>query len=344
MRRMILCLLFTSVLTRCADGDDYRQAIREGADACYVYHVVDDDGQPVIGASVRASFRSYGRQHDNCDLALITDTNGMVKVAHRVNERLNVGVDKRGYYHAHDSISFLDGSIQISKDGKWQPYGGRRRLILKKIRALGSLTVLPGRRRMGEWRIPCQNTWIGFDLEMFDWIHPYGSGVNPDVLLRISSRVLNRFNDFTYAMDVTFTNNPCAGAYVKTKDRSSDLYWDASANVNGVFLTDFSFVREKSVGKNSRHDFLSKDQYIIYRTRTRIDEHGRLSSAHYGMISGPWISGDGAMYVQDMVFNQNENDPVIEDGLFLREIVDYRIKQAQKEVKDGNTQRLDQLP
>lgn len=333
MKYIVTSIFLSAVLLRADMNSTYHDAIRNGAEAKYVYRVVDDEGQPVSDATAHVWFKSYGRPQDNAEWEIQTDQSGVFQVVHRVNERFCVGIDKEGFYHAHDEIYYLGDPAPAVENGKWQPYGEERVLVLKKIRTLGRLTVLPGHMRMGRWPIPCQNQWVGFDLELMDWVPPYGQGRTADYLAKFSSRVNNGISDYCYKMDVCFTNMSYAGAYVKTKDRKSDLEWNTCADTNSVYQTKFSFVREKGTMGVRREEFLDDGKYLVYRVRTKVNEKGELTAAHYGVISGRWAAGSSLMVLGDTVFNPIENDVSIEDSLFLREKVRYREVSRRKEVK-----------
>lgn len=73
-------------------------------------------------------------------------------------------------------------------------------------------------------------------------------------------------------------------------------------------------------GKDNRY-WLGEDSYLIYRTRTKVDEEGKLVSAHYGKIYGLWSSGKSNVRLPLGCLNQRENDPDIEDDRQVHEIL-----------------------
>ena len=315
----LLAIGLVSSVYAVVDNTDYVGAIRNGAEAKYVYRITQEDGAPIEGANVHVWFKSYGRPQDNADWSLVSDTNGVVVVSHRVNESFGISVEKEGFYGAWDKIDYLSSIPPKVSDGKWQPYGELRSLKLKRIDRLGTLRVLPKDKRMGEWRIPVRNEWIAFDLEKCDWIEPYGIGRDPDMLIRINSVVTHPITDCAFRMDVCFTNNLYAGGYIKQKDTQSDLKWSAVADTNEVYKSEFTYLREVRGGEMKDQAFLPQDSYLVFRTRSKTDEEGNLKSIHYGVICGEWASGSETMNYDESVFNPIENDPCIEDSLFLRE-------------------------
>lgn len=296
------------------DEDAFKQLIRNGAVAKYVYRVVDDEGLPVSNATAHIWFRSYGRPQDEAGWVTETDTNGLFVAEHRLNEKFSVGIEKEGYYHTRDEINYFGMSaakrLSIVKDGKWQPYGETRTMVLKRIKNPYAVKVFSGDQ--SHRRIPKFNVWLGFDFEQGDWLPPFGIGKFEDVLIRFQSSVRKRNVDFTHVMEVSFTNNPYAGVYQMRKDPNSDLKSSHLAKTNAEFEAELIYVQEKLPKMPRRWDFLDNDSYLVFRTRTRVDDKGNLIGAHYGKIYGYWCSDDQEMTFCGGCFNQVENDPNIE--------------------------------
>ena len=328
MRKFIVfAVLSPLVLQVVAMEPAMEDAIRHGAMAKICYRVIDDEGCPVSNAVAHVWFSSYARHQDDADWLVTTDTNGMFTVEHRTNESLDCGFDKDGYYHSSDQILFRDRKdvpVKV-KDGKWQPYGETRTVVLKKIRDPWGVKVF--NEQCHRRAIPAFGRWMGFDLENGDWTSPYGSGHVEDVLLRFKADVRKHRIDYTYVMDVCFTNNPYAGAYLGKKDRGSDLMSEYVADTNVSYQAEFSFVTDSVKDERVKSNYLDQDSYLVFRTRTRVDDEGRLVGAHYGKIYGIWRSTHQRMYLNDGCFNPKENDTNIEGDQELL----YKIKNCRKE-------------
>lgn len=117
---------------------DAEESIRNGAEAKYVYRVVDDEGAPVSNATAHVCFTSYGRPQDNANWEVQTDTNGIFSVRHVFNERFCLEIQKEGYYRTKEEIFYLGMKELPVKDGKWLPYGEERTIVLNKIHKVGS--------------------------------------------------------------------------------------------------------------------------------------------------------------------------------------------------------------
>ena len=72
---------------------------------------------------------------------------------------------------------------------------------------------------------------------------------------------------------------------------------------------------------------LDDKSYLVFRTRTEVDENGNLVSAHYGKIDGLW-EFFGSMRTASIQFNPTPNDTNLEDA----KTAEYsRMRQRQRE-------------
>ena len=326
-----MCLIGASTVAYQSEGTktrgpDKSRIIGEtkGARAKEILRVVDQDGLPVMNARIYGSFwpGDNGKKYILVDG--LTNADGEYIAEGMSKWKLTYQVMKTGHYNSSGMIDYLAiTNLPVIKNGKWQPYGTVRAVPLRKIKNLGKLQVFPDSKRMCRWKIPVKDKWIGFDLEVFDWVEPVGTGKNGDMLIRFRSEMKNQYFDFRFDMDISFTNNPYAGVYERKKEKFSMFEWEYHANTNNVFKDSLSFWCEKRPGKRGVTKCLPEDSYLVFRTRTKVDEYGRLKEAHYGVISGEWISGSETMRISDACFNPVPNDTNIEDGYYLRKKVSW---------------------
>ena len=327
----MMCKILTLValcplaLTVAAMEPAMEDAIRHGAMAKICYRVIDDEGCPISNAVAHVWFSSYARHQDDADWLVTTDANGMFTVEHRTNESLDCGFDKDGYYHSSDQILFRDRrDVPVKvKDGKWQPYGETRTVVLKKIKNPWAVKTFIGE----EYRrkIPVFDEWLPFDMEKSDWLAPYGSGTHNDVLLRLKKKETDKWYTYSYSMEACFTNNPYAGVYIKPLDEFSDLKTDYIADINADYQVNYAYSKECVEKKPVKIMGLGPNQYLVFRTRTRVDEKGNLVGAHYGKYCRGWDSNGKEMLIGDGCFNPVENDPNIEgDQPLLYKIKNYK--------------------
>lgn len=285
---------------------EVQEAVRKGAKAKIIYRVVDDVGTPITNATVYGQWQNdYPRKTWN--ETFVTDSNGEFVAKGKVGGRFGFYVDKEGCYLSSTGVDFhwREKVSPLVKDGKWQPYGENRTLVVKRKRnPVEAPTLLHT-----VINVPATNVWLGLDMETFRWVKPYGDGLHSDMLLRFNSDPINKYEVNWATMDVSFTNNPYAGFYVLPKDGFSEMKSVYHADTNMAFRTEITY----SIGRLPKDDDLLDDgHYMVFRTRTTVDDDGKLVSAHYGKIYGRWGIWGGTK-ARMMFFNTTPNDTNLED-------------------------------
>lgn len=321
MKTMIL-LATTFILSSVANARITYEHSVNGALAKVKFRVVDQDGGAVSGAKIWGGF-SANFSKDSILVDGLTDTNGEYIAQGKCNELLRVDVTKAGYYHTEEKVNFWQSkAAPIIVDGKWQPYGEKRTVVLKRIQQPHDML---GSDRPPQRKIKIYDEWLGFDLEKGDFLPPVGNGCESDMLVRFHLSGDMPY-DWSIRMDVSFTNFPFAGAYRLKKDDWSDMKCVYQADTNEVYLSEMSFRYARE--KGNRHpvvEKLEKDEYLVFRTRTKIDREGRLLSARYGKLYGPWHFEDaGGSQIQKVFLNKNDNDANLEDVWTIENAEKYR--------------------
>ena len=208
------------------------------------------------------------------------------------------------------------------KDGKWQPYGETRTVVLKQIRQPQDMLGVdcPPQRK-----IRIYDEWLGVDLAKGDFVPPVGNGCEPDMLVRFHLAGEMPY-DWSIRMDVSFTNSPYAGAYRLKMDNWSDMKSVYQADTNATYLSELSFRYAREKGKRTPNmEKLGKDEYLVFRTRTKVDGGGKLLSARYGKLYGPWHFEDaGGFRIHKVFLNRNDNDVNLEDTWTIENAKKYR--------------------
>lgn len=318
-----IAILFASLFTICftANARITYELSEKGALAKVRLKVVDQDGVVVPSAKIWGGFTCGNRLDDYVLVDGVTSTNGEYIVQGKCNEFLRVDVIKEGYYQTEEKIYFARSKADpIVVDGKWQPYGETRRVVLNKIK--NPYAVMALNEKQCHHRIPVFGQWLAFDMELSDWLSPYGKGVHDDVLLRFRKKLTDKWCDFAFSMEACFTNNPYAGIYIKQLNDYSDLKTEYFADTNAAYCTHYTFSLDSVSKKQSG---LDESSYLVFRTRTRVDDKGKLVGAHYGKYCRGWRSNEKEMYFGSACFNPVENDVNIEgDQTLLYKVRNYK--------------------
>lgn len=295
------------------------KARRYGAEAKEYLRVIDQDGAPVAGARVWGGLQTGDGYKDFIPIRGNTDTNGEYLVQGKCTNRITCEITKDGYY---DSVlELVDyGSSHTFQDGKWQPYGECRIILLKKIK--NPIVLKHAKPNLDT--PPNQGEWCGYDIEHRQWVSKENVGLHSDMLVKITTESKDDVGDFKSVMEISFTNNPYAGAYLMQKDKYSEMKSVYRADTNATYQASFKFVyerhpivKEKPVkhisGMNETDTRLDANSYLVFRTRTEVDADGKLISAHYGKIYGVW-EFFGGMRAANVQFNPTPNDTNLEDS------------------------------
>ena len=278
-----------------------------GATADILITVVDDCGVPVPMARVHASLATGPAEGTNCDG--MTDEKGTFAVKGRTTGSVWIAVNKNGYYKSrvHPDIRGVSDDT-ARKERKWSDGVKRVEVVLKRIRNPKSLV-----RNGGVYsgiKYPEGECLKGFDLVEFDWCAPYGKGKYDDLQFKTE---FWRSPDswFKYYEKVTITMTNCLdGLYFADVDAASAYRYGYNANTNSLYKKELVFELDRRTGVPTRNVGLPEGKYIVFRTRTKVDERGRLVSANYGLITEklrPFKDLD-----IECVYNPNANDTVIE--------------------------------
>ena len=306
MKRTIFNFVVTVLVVALSSREVYAKA----ALAQVRIQVVDQDGCIVPGAKIWGGFTCGPGMNDFVEVDGITDTNGMYVAQGKCNEFLRFEVRKEGYYLTEEKIFFGRSKADpIIADGKWQPCGVMMEVVLKKIKNPIKMVVPPSRINeaisLGEWH--------EYDLVAREWMPPYGNGKQTDVLIRLGLEAKNDISDFRATMDLCFTNSPYSGVYRMQKEQFSEMKSCYVADTNAVYETMVSNLYEKRPHKKTIDTRLTEDSYFVFRIRTTVDAFGKLVSAHYGKILGPW-EFFGTMRTGTVCFNPTPNDTNLEDA------------------------------
>lgn len=288
-RIMILPLL---LMTACANTHIPKARI--------TFKVTNQDGVPIVNEPTRVGFYPkdtvYGK----------TDKNGYFTAEGRTLSdylfaigRLKVDEDSPKYYATYFRKDIADWK-NYPTDGKWKPWDETIEVVVKE-----KLNPIPMYASGDNFKtkIPIINEWVGYDFEYNDWVKPHGNGLVADIEICLSEKKPTEVDEIE-ELKIRFPY-PLAGAYVMKKDLNCDFKSVYHADQNATYqqeitwynaykmvdcINPHAWTKEERYFKVSRmvnSNLLSKDDYLIFRTRTKVDENGNLIEARYGKVYGP---------------------------------------------------------
>ena len=287
----------------------YSKARRTGAMAQMKLLISNDKGEPVHDASIHVLMGMNFRER-SYDVDGKSDTNGLFVVEGKTTgNEVIIEVTKDGYYKSSQKRCFIKMGDEFEvKDGRWQPWGMSIPITLREIRAPVQLVV-----QKELYKIPSTNTLVGFDMALKDWVAPNGKGKHADfeVFLTWDGKPLY-YTQHTQ-LEVRFLEKH-AGYYVFDNIKGSQFGGPYAADTNRTFQTDFSCMSSFANGAPSFRG-VDVGKSLIVRSRCKVDNDGRLTSANYSTIKNITVEAGWTGEVMMMIryyFNPIPNDTNLE--------------------------------
>ena len=259
--------------------------------AAMTLKIVDSTTQkPISNAVVSARFR-YDYNDAPTKEVFYSNTNGICLVKGPIrNYDLSSDIVKKGYYKSWAQLDFK-GRNQILN--RWKPWNPTIKVKLRSIKN----PVPMVHKYIERKEFPKKETQIGFDLEVGDWVAPYGKGKVSDFvfILKIVKKpkkgveyILSFSNLNDGIQSYTSSNLQKGSNFIFPHEAPSDLYQKTLRKYN---------ISKYPVIKNYPHNNFNTKALYVFRIRTKTDKKNNITSAYYGMIDGEIrISRQGNLY------------------------------------------------
>jgi hypothetical protein len=239
--------------------------------------VHDPEGKPVEGAEVRAAFPRYGNTVTVAAAKAVTDREGIATLAGNAYAEYLVVAEKAGYYPT-------DGPRRaIGSPTEFKLYAAGVQKINLELRPIKN-PIHSITRFVDSLRMPKTTEPVGFDLEVGDWVTPYGKGRTADFVFKAEGYVKSS-TDYDLRLSLRFSNTGDGIIQTKlTKNLGSTFQFPYEAPLVGYLARYES--RKAFDGKTrlSTADLNGTTGYI-FRVRSKLDEQGKVRSALYGVIT-----------------------------------------------------------
>jgi hypothetical protein len=240
--------------------------------------VRDVDGRAVENATVYLALPHYGEQATRGQrVEAQTNKEGVATLSGVAQQDYGVSVEKLGYYRTqgphrgiNDEKSFQQYAIGVQKI----------ELELRPIRN----PIVGISKTVDRLKLPAFDTLLGFDLELGDWVAPYGKGRTSDFIFNVGG-YFKTLNDYDQSLTLSFSNQGDGiMPFRNSKQLGSALKWPYEAPLDGyesqrVWQRTFDGKRRTTNFDNSG------EMNYLFRVRAELDEHGNIRRAMYGVIS-----------------------------------------------------------
>ncbi len=253
----------------------------DGAAIDVVISVKDEDGLSVSNAEVRVCFLVDPMREEVC--AGIADSEGRYVAKSRACiGTYNVAVRKNGFYEtvAHCMAQELPHEV-VAKTRKWADSVKHENIVVRAVRK----PVKMLHRGNAGMPYPATNEVLRFDMERFDWCPPFGKGRHGDVHVVFEERRGERApTEFSNNLRMMFPN--CADGFYRERLKfpCSRFKYAYHADETAEYEKELHLRFGRTASAITNDVRLAKDEYLVYRVRTRTNELGQVTFAHYGMI------------------------------------------------------------
>jgi hypothetical protein len=288
------------------------KACLHGAEAKVTLRVIDSKGRPVPEAEVKVAFSPRDPKEAGKKLTGFTDKEGLFVATGKTTYDIFYSACKTNFYLTVRKYPFYWRGTECVKDGRWIPWNPTLEVVLKEKRK-----SIPMYTKIAEVILPEQDKPFGYDMQAGDLVEPYGKGKYRDIVLTYFFNYPKDISAESISRLCVATSQPNDGISLNSKDTWSDFKSLHEAPENG-YSTNLLLITRYNEQKLVEKKEVSQNDYLIVKSRVKMDNEGRIISANYGKIYGEIIYGGteknlkGGMVRLCYYFNPTPNDRNLE--------------------------------
>jgi len=208
-----------------------------------------------------------------------TDSNGLfVAEGTCTIKDIPISIVKQDYYDSR--LRYTYPNYLSVKDNKWQPWNPVVTAVVRRI-----VNPIPVLMKRVEARLPIGDEPFAFDLQVGDWVRPYGRGEVSDMRFEVTRRVTSP-NDYEGTLRLTFTNALDGIQRAEGMIMESALRFPRCATTDG-YLTNYVYSHGKDPIKGYYGAGVDDPKkYYLLRVRSVVDRDGEIKEALYGILDG----------------------------------------------------------
>jgi hypothetical protein len=302
--------------------EEFHKAVEKGAEAAFTIKVMDEQGNPIEDAEAIVFMEKTSHRREYDEISKMTNVEGIAQISGKCNGHACIVVRKNGWYNSGnvDMYFFFMKNISL-KDGKWQPHGKTHEIVLRNIRK--KIPMYNTSVSLYD-ELPEPGTPLGLDLIAGGWVAPNRKGKTADLFLTygIQENKVGKRECLIF----TFPNKG-DGIYRLKRKNWSSYKTDYEASKDSYkyldtmeFHREVKYVYKKSywAGKSYDERLVSEnnigyEDYLVLRTRTKLDENGNVTYCHYSKIINPIRFTGGRLSIAGFT-NPTPNDTNLEEG------------------------------
>lgn len=300
---LLFCIQVAVTFAKGQNEDCFKELRRYGGIATFDLHIKDELGRPVDHADGSAWFW----YRNSSTLAEGTsDENGRLLLSNSAKVDGGYTIRKKGYYNTVQQSIYFEAPSE--------PFGFLERRRWKPVVQNVTLKTKRNPTSMFSHTLYCKpipkwNTSIGFDLQVADWIKPYGEGNVVDVYITVytaEAKIGKRMRQQPSKIVFDFPQR-YDGVQIHNADKWSEFISSYMVDLEEPFSKQLELTPDKS-----NYPWFSPSKYIVFRSRSKENATGELESCHYGKIYPSIdVTADG-LSIMSIIFNPVSNSTNLE--------------------------------
>ena len=276
---------------------------RHGGIATFDLTVKNEKGEPIQGANGGACF---WYRNGSTSTRGISDENGKLVLSNKAKTDGSYIIEKEGFYKTRGGVSSFDAPDEpfgFFERRRWVP-------VVRDVVLKSKYNPIPMySHHVYNKLFPFTEKPIGFDMQVADWVQPYGEGKVADIFLTLSTVKIPRKNKRIFEDPIKLViefPNALDGFQIHPADT-----WSEFISSYRIDLTQ-PFQKRLVLEPKRESSWLNMFKYIVFRIRSRQSASGELISCHYAKIY-PYITIRGReLCINSISFNPNPNDTNLE--------------------------------
>jgi hypothetical protein len=242
--------------------------------------VVNENEEPLSGIRVGVGFeKNTGWGTDSSGQQGMTDSEGKLTFSGQSNGHITYGGRNDEYYP-----SYYDYDFKGLGTFGWEPWNPELKIVMRKIENPVPMYARNVKSSKKKIELPVLGREVGFDLEHYDWVAPYGKGETADFIFKATKMVKDK-RDFDVEVILSFLNQGDGIITIKEDfSNGSEFKLPRFAPESG-YDSQKIFEEHRRLGQKVERNFEPEDSYI-FKVRSKYLD-GELIEAKYGKIHGP---------------------------------------------------------
>jgi hypothetical protein len=238
--------------------------------------VVDEKGLAVEGARIGIGFNyNTGNGTRDRNVVGISNDEGDFSDSAECNGNIGFNVTKDGYYKTLGAYDYK----HLGPFG-WEPRNPELTVVLRKI--LNPVPMYVRNSKFSNIEIPAADKDVGFDLEKFDWVAPYGDGIYSDFIFHLKRRFVS-WEDQDCTLTITFFNKFDGIKLIEEDLQYGSVFKLPRYAPESGYQQKLEFYIKAKNGKFESN--VKRTDNYVFRLRSE-EEDGKVLKAMYGKVRG----------------------------------------------------------